>query len=145
MDVHLFAQPHVDDAQPGVCRLLFEAAKKPRGGCGDFYLYVWIQGGRFIKSYQALLNEEYALTAAWGTKPHFGTIGRKPFNRTIASSTKDRHLAQILDTLKTLRCDNFSGVLAAIALDASGHAADCELTHSERATLSLLLTNRIKP
>ncbi|MBD3319763.1 MAG: hypothetical protein GF350_01565 [Chitinivibrionales bacterium] len=114
MKLRLFKDLYRDPMKEGVVRLLFEGIHAPlekKERFNDFYIYVWIDSGNALESFQAVLDDEIVLEARKSGAISFGQIVTEPFNRTIKVSKSLQKRKRMVRIMANLRNEYFPDLI----------------------------------
>jgi hypothetical protein len=122
MELHFFKEPFRDRQHPELVRLLFEAEKSAglAEGYSDFYMYIWIDSRTIVDGFQAILDEEFAMTFKAPAQIEFGAITTQSIGRTIRESKSMVKRKKMLRLLDGSRCEYFPDLLGMVGAIARG-------------------------
>jgi hypothetical protein len=143
MELNLDRYPHTEPFKPNLVRLLFEGSvptEVEEIGGDDFYLYAWVRDGKYLESFQAVLDDSITLVYRAPDYITTGRVGRMPMNRAISTFDSAEDKRKMLRALQDLHNDTFPHLVGSIeAVAAGGHDTAPELPDNEESTLAALV------
>jgi hypothetical protein len=107
---HFFSRPD----EPGLKRLLFEG--------DDVYMYVWINYGFQLDSFQIVWQERTVLSFTQPNRLKINAIGKEPFSRALSQGVgvpKARELKRLIEQFQS---DLFPGLIDLIKFIVKGNS-----------------------
>jgi hypothetical protein len=145
MELHLDQYPHTEPFKPDLVRLLFEGTipdETEEIGGEDFYLYAWVRDGKFLESFQAVLDDSITLVFRAPDYVTTGRVGRMPMNRAISTFDSAEDKRKMLAALRDLRNSTFPDLLGSIeTVAAGGEVSPPVLTNDEESALADLVAS----
>ncbi|MBD3346485.1 MAG: hypothetical protein GF401_15635 [Chitinivibrionales bacterium] len=147
MKLRLYKEPYRDPMKPGVVRLLFEGIQSPedqKDKFDDFYLYVWIDTGGVLKSFQAVLDDLLVFEVKMPSVISFGQISKEPFNRTVKINKSSQKRKRMIRIMSNLRNEYFPDLLKrAGEIAREENIVPVELSREEKMAFEKLMKENV--
>ncbi|MBD3314482.1 MAG: hypothetical protein GF344_01735 [Chitinivibrionales bacterium] len=145
MELHLDKYPHTEPFKPNLVRLLFEGTvpnEIEEIGGEEFYLYAWVRDGKYLESFQAVLDDSITLVYRAPNYVTTGRVGRMPMNRAISTFDAAEDKRKMRMALQDLRNTVFPNLLGAVETAARGNGMPHpELVDREETMLASMVAN----
>ena len=145
MKLRLYKIPHIDPLHPNLIRLLFEGKvpEKKSAEESDYYIYVWINSGGYLRGFQAVLGNRISFAYHVPSKRSFGILARDIINRGVTKKESPEEREKIISAMNCMSNDSFPVLLDYIRKLANGEdISEVKLSSKEMKTFSKIRKNR---
>lgn len=146
MNLQLYKTPYSDPMCPNLIRLLFEGKVPTERGTGesDYYIYVWITNGGYLRGFQAVLGNKISFAYHVPSKRSFGVLGHDIINRGVTQKESPEERERIISAMNCMSNRSFPILFEHIKKLVNGEdISEVKLSFKEMKTFSKICRNRL--